>query len=201
MRVAAFVLAVILIPCAVHAQSVTAPPAGAEAPAAGLRMATWNVPGPLTLLSRGSAEFSLPADISPSPSPPMMQYSRADWELGRAWLGAIIGTGFAYVADLVVHYESDFSKGNMFLDEKDNAGEVTYNILFYGGLAPYYSLKQLRSVRPLGGSSWGGFLGGVVGSLAGLYYWTDRGKVQDAPGIAVMTGLTALGTVIGYNFF
>jgi len=201
MRVAAFVLAVTLIPCAVHAQLVSTPPGGTEVPAAGLRMAAWNVPGPLSLLSRGSGESPLLVDVSPPASAPMMQYGRADWELGRAWLGAIIGTGFAYVADLVVHYEGDFSKGNMFLNEKDSAGEVTYNILFYGGLAPYYSLKQLRAVRPLGGNSWAGFFGGVVGSLAGLYYWTDRGKVQDAPGIAVMTGLTALGTVIGYNFF
>ena len=70
-------------------------------------------PGPLTLAAR-------------TPSPPLpikfalkggerdlamrqMAYQRIDWELGRAWLGTVIGFAYAYIGDLIIHYENDFS--------------------------------------------------------------------------------------------
>jgi hypothetical protein len=130
-----------------------------------------------------------------------MQFHRPDWEFGRAWLGALIGTGFAYVADLIIHNQTDFSKGNMLLDEEPGYGEVVYNVLLYAGIPPYYSLGGLEKVIPRMGSRWGGYLGGVVGSLLGLAYWTDQGDVRSFRGGIVMTALTALGTQLGYHIF
>jgi hypothetical protein len=130
-----------------------------------------------------------------------MQFHRPDWEFGRAWLGALIGTGYAYIFDLVIHSQTDFSKGNMLLDEEPGYGEVVYNVLLYAGIPPYFSLGGLEKVIPRMGSRWGGYLGGVVGSLLGLAYWTDQGDVRSFRGGIVMTVLTALGTQIGYHIF
>jgi hypothetical protein len=159
-------------------------------------------PGPLTLsissLGLGNADISSHSRV---PAAAAYQYSRLDWEFGRAWLGAIIGTGLAYISDLVIHYDNDFSKANMMLNEKDSAGEVTYNILLYGGISPYYAMKGVHGVTPYTGSKLGSYALGAVGSILGLFYWTERAEVQDGASMIVMTGLTALGAQLGYHIF
>lgn len=187
-----------IAPAAVHAQQPEQVRAGTPA----LQTLLMRSPGPLAIAALSTDEAGwISVEATGMPPAPAMQYYRPDWEFGRAWLGAVIGTGLAYTFDLIVHYESDFSKGNMFLNEKGSGGEVTYNILLYSGLAPYYAMKGVYGVTPYSGNRWGGFAGGVVGSLLGLAYWTDRGEVQDAAGMIVMTGLTALGAQIGYHLF
>ncbi len=127
-------------------------------------------------------------------------YHRTDWEIGRGWLSAAIGLGFAYVGDLLIHYETDFSKANPMLDE-ERGGEVVYNILLYGGLTPYYALRGIKSVHPIGGNSVAGYLSGLVGTLAGLAYWTTTDDAHDPVGIILTTGLTSIFATIGYHAF
>ena len=153
-----------------------------------------------------AARFNLLDVISasdPLAAPAPMQYGigAADWEVGRAWLGSLVGLGYAYIGDLLVHYQTDFSKGNMFLNEDNGSGEVVYNVLLYGTFAPLFSLRSLRQVNPWYGNPTGGYLGGVVGSMAGLAYWTHLGKVNNAAGILVTSGLMAIGTTLGYHLF
>jgi hypothetical protein len=156
-------------------------------------------PTPLRL----SASFGLPTAIraAASPAPIQYGYGNPDMQLGRAWLGSLIGLASAYAGDLLIHYEGDFSRGNMFLNEDNGSGEVVFNVLLYGGLAPMFSLSGLRVVNPWYGNRTGGYLGGVLGSLAGLAYWTKLNDVTSAQGILVTSGLMALGTVLGYNIF
>ncbi len=159
-------------------------------------------PGPLTLSAQSPNRItSLINREASAPAAAAYQYSRPDWEFGRAWLGAAIGTGLGYTFDLIVHYESDFSKANPFLNEKSSGGEVTYNILLYTGLGSYYAMKGVHGVTPFAGNKWASFAGGAVGSLLGLAYWTERGVVQDASSILVTTGLTALGAQMAYHLF
>ncbi len=157
---------------------------------------------PLWMATRYSLSDVISAS-NPLAAPAPMQYGvgAADWEVGRAWLGSLIGLGYAYVGDLLVHYQTDFSKGNMFLDEDGSSGEVVYNVLLYSTFAPLFSLRSLRQVNPWYGSKTGGYLGGVVGSLAGLAYWTNLGEVNNAAGILVTSGLMAIGTTLGYHLF
>ena len=71
-----------------------------------------------------------------------MQYGwrRTDREIGRAWVGSMIGFFFAWVADLAIHQEYNFSKANWLwnegTDNKVQNGEVVFNILLYNGLTP-----------------------------------------------------------------
>ena len=158
-------------------------------------------PGPLTISSLSPAGATIGSRSRERVPAAAYQYARADWEFGRAWLGAIIGTGIAYIGDLVIHYNTDFSKGNMMLNEKDSAGEITYNVLLYGGITPYYAMRGVHGVTPYTGSKLGSYALGAVGSILGLFYWTERGEVQDVEAAVVLTGLTALGAQLGYHIF
>jgi hypothetical protein len=175
-------------------ESVTAPPGPVSL--IGVRVT------PLQLATRYSLSDVIAAS-DPLTAPAPMQYGvgAADWEVGRAWLGSLVGLGLAYAGDQLVHYQDDFSKGNMFLNEDNGSGEVVYNVLLYGAFAPLFSLRSLRRVNPWYGNPTGGYLGGVVGSLAGLAYWTNLGKVNSASGILVTSGLMAIGTTLGYHLF
>ena len=161
-------------------------------------------PGPLAL-----------AAIAPSPALPInvalqrgesdlamrqMAYQRIDWELGRAWLGTVIGFAYAYIGDLIIHYESDFSKGYYLLNEKKN-GDNVYNVLLYGGIPPYYAMRGIRSVNITKKNSLGSYLFGLVGSIAGLAYWSSTDDEESLVGFAVYTGLTTILADIGYHIF
>ncbi len=186
------------LPATAHAQQADL----TANPTAALKSLLAPSPGPLTLSTHSLA--TIDAGIRSrrrAPAAAAYQYSRPDWEFGRAWLGAVIGTGIAYIGDLVIHFDNDFSKGNMMLNEKDSAGEVTYNILLYGGISPYYAMKGVHGVTPYTGSKLGSYALGALGTILGLFYWTDRGEVQNAAAIFVTTGLTALGAQVGYHIF
>ncbi|MFO7768227.1 MAG: hypothetical protein R6W82_04630 [bacterium] len=159
------------------------------------------------LTGTGTLRISAPGALLPgtaleaaSGAPYQGYYHRIDWEIGRGWLSAAIGLGLAYVGDLLIHYETDFSKANPMLDE-ERGGEAVYNVLLYGGLTPYYALRGVKSVHPLGGNSVAGYLSGAVGTLAGLAYWTTTGDAHDPVAIILTTGLTSIFTTIGYHLF
>jgi hypothetical protein len=159
-------------------------------------------PTPLQMVVHNMQHPALRLALGDAPPTPMQYvYGRSDWEFGRAWLGSLIGLGFAYVSDLLIHYQTDFSKADPFLSEDDGSGEVVYNILLYGGFAPLFSLRGLRQVNPWYGNPTGGYLGGVAGALGGLALWTNEGKKESFRGIALTSGLMALGTTIGYHLF
>ncbi len=194
------VTALIILTLPAHSAAQTPMPVRPDVPS--LQALLTSTPGPLTLATHTTGSGILLLGRSTTPRPvAAMQFHRPDWEFGRAWLGALIGTGYAYIFDLVIHSQTDFSKGNMLLDEEPGYGEVVYNVLLYAGIPPYFSLGGLEKVIPRMGSRWGGYLGGVVGSLLGLAYWTDQGDVRSFRGGIVMTVLTALGTQIGYHIF
>lgn len=159
-------------------------------------------PTPLQMVVHDLQHPTLRMAFGEAPPTPMQYvYGRSDWEFGRAWLGSLIGLGFAYVGDLLIHYQSDFSKADPFLNEDDGSGEVVYNILLYGGFAPLFGLRSLRQVNPWYGNPTGGYLGGVVGALGGLALWSNEGTKESFRGIAITSGLMALGTTLGYHIF
>jgi len=194
-----------ILPTLVAALVAVAPPtASAQNAAVGL---SYHDLAAARIAGSGSLHLSVPGMLAPVPgagdaslTPYQSWYHRTDWEIGRGWLSAAIGLGFAYVADLVIHYETDFSKANPMLDE-ERGGEVVYNVLLYGGLTPYYALRGVKSVHPLGGNSVAGYFSGMVGTLAGLAYWTSTDDAHDPLAILLTTGLTSILTVIGYHAF
>jgi hypothetical protein len=148
-------------------------------------------------------EFTLirPSDqIRGAPVANQGYYRRTDWELGRAFIGSALGLTAAYFFNQIIHYESDFSKGNPLL-KQDRNGEVVYNVLLYGGISPYFALRGIQSVRPYGGNPTAAYFSGVVGTLLGMVYWTSTDTPLSVPGIAVTCLLTAITTTIGYNRF
>ncbi len=160
--------------------------------------------GPLTLAAATPARPAL-REVLPGyghPSVAMKQYGyrRLDWELGRAWLGTLIGFTYAYIGDLIIHYETDFSKGYYLLDEKNN-GDNVYNVLLYCGIPPYFAMRGIRSVSIMRKNSLGSYLSGLVGSVLGLIYWTNTGEKRSIAGFAAFTGLTTLCAHIGYSIF
>jgi len=161
-------------------------------------------PGPLALAARVpssalSINYTLQRETSDL-AMRQMAYQRIDWELGRAWIGTIIGFAYAYIGDLIIHYESDFSKGHYLLNEKQN-GDNVYNVLLYGGIPPYFAMRGVRSVNISKKNSLGGYLFGLVGSIAGLAYWSSTDNAESLVGFAVYTGLTTIMTDIGYHIF
>lgn len=160
--------------------------------------------GPLTLAARTPSpalpiKFALKGGER-DPAMRQMAYQRIDWELGRAWLGTVIGFAYAYIGDLIIHYESDFSKGHYLLNEEKN-GDNVYNVLLYGGIPPYYAMRGIRSVNITKKNSLGSYLFGLVGSIAGLAYWSNIGDQESLTGFAVYTGLTTIMAEIGYHIF
>jgi len=160
--------------------------------------------GPLTLAAATPArpvlKEVLPGYGHPSVAMKQYGYRRLDWELGRAWLGTLIGFTYAYIGDLIIHYETDFSKGHFLLDEESN-GDNAYNVLLYCGIPPYYAMRGIRSVSIMRKNSLGSYLTGFVGSVLGLIYWTNIGEQRSLAGIAAYTGLTTLCASIGYSIF
>ena len=161
-------------------------------------------PGPLAMAARAPSpalpiNAALPGGES-NRTMRQMAYQRIDWELGRAWLGTVIGFAYAYIGDLIIHYESDFSKGYYLLNEKKN-GDNVYNVLLYGGLPPYYAMKGIKSVNISRKNSLGSYLFGLVGSIAGLAYWTSLNDEESLAGFAVYSGLTTILADIGYHIF
>jgi hypothetical protein len=129
-----------------------------------------------------------------------MTYQRIDWELGRAWLGTLIGFAYAYIGDLLIHYEDDFSKAHYLLNEDKN-GDNVYNVLLFCGIPPYYAMRGIRSVNISRKNSLGSYLFGLAGSVAGLAYWTSTGDAESLAGFAVYSGLTTILAEIGYHLF
>lgn len=198
------------LPAAVSAQqaAVSNPPVTAQKVNFALP-----IPGPLAMAAAAPAP-SIPGNMTPvnrRSSVPMKQYgySRIDWELGRAWLGTLIGFAYAYIGDLIIHYDFDFSKANWLLNEGQDdvlekpvkRGEVVYNVLLYGGLPPYFAMQGIRSINITRKNSLGSYILGTIGSLAGLIYWTNTGELYSLKGVAAYTGLTALFSNIGYHIF
>ena len=161
-------------------------------------------PGPLALAARApSPVLPINAALQREKSDLAMRqmtYQRIDWELGRAWLGTVIGFAYAYIGDLIIHYESDFSKGHYLLNEDKN-GDNVYNVLLYGGIPPYYAMRGIRSVNITRKNSLGSYLFGLVGSIAGLAYWSSTDNEESLAGFAVYTGLTTILADIGYHIF
>ncbi|MFC1628377.1 hypothetical protein ACFL3H_04600 [Gemmatimonadota bacterium] len=147
-------------------------------------------------------------------APATMQYGwrQTDNEIGRAWLGSMIGFFFAWVADLAIHQEYDFSKANWLWNEGINNqvenGEVVYNILLYNGLTPLYAKNGITRASPVKTNGLPTYLSGLFGSLLGMWYWTDldrrnpdENNLYDLRGFAVYTGLTTLFTFVGHRIF
>lgn len=165
---------------------------------------SFSAPGPLAMAASAPV-YSLIGSRAPAgtrSAAPMKQfgYRRLDWEFGRAWLGTVIGFAYAYIGDLIIHYEFDFSKGHYLLDE-DKTGDNVYNVLLYCGIPPYYAMRGVRSVNIMQKNSLGSYLCGLVGSVAGLIYWTNTGEERSLAGFAAYTGMTALFANIGYHIF
>ncbi|MFC1559015.1 hypothetical protein ACFL39_00300 [Gemmatimonadota bacterium] len=174
--------------------------------------------GPLALSAstgRTSIDFiSLRPGIMRGTAPAAMQYGwrRTDREIGRAWVGSMIGFFFAWVADLAIHQEYNFSKANWLwnegTDNKVQNGEVVFNILLYNGLTPLYAKNSITRVSPVKTNGLPTYLSGLVGSLLGMWYWTDLDKrnpndnnLYDIRGFAAYTGLTTLFTFVGHRIF
>ncbi len=175
-------------------------------------------PGPLVLSAstvRTGVDFiSLRPGAMRGTAPAAMQYGwrRTDREIGRAWVGSMVGFFFAWVADLAIHQEYNFSKANWLWNEgtadKVQNGEVVYNILLYNGLTPLYAKNGITRVSPVKTNGLPTYLSGLVGSLLGMWYWTDldnrdpdKNALYDIRGIAVYTGLTTLFTFVGHRIF
>jgi len=159
--------------------------------------------GPLSLAARTPyAGSSLLTFRASSPAAPY-QWRRGDWEFGRAWLGSIIGMFYGWVGDMVIHYDTDFSKANWLWNEGQNkrghiiTGEVVYNILFYNGLTPLFATRGVRNMSPIKGDYLKTYLTSLAGGLAGMAYWTHLNELYDWRGFAAFTGLSALGAWIG----
>ena len=174
--------------------------------------------GPLALsasIGRTNIDFiSLRPGVMRGAAPAAMQYGwrRTDREIGRAWVGSMIGFFFAWVADLAIHQEYDFSKANWLwnegTDNKVQNGEVVFNILLYNGLTPLYAKNSITRVSPVKTNGLPTYLSGLVGSLLGMWYWTDLDKrnpndnnLYDIRGFAAYTGLTTLFTFVGHRIF
>ena len=165
---------------------------------------TFPTPGPLAMAASVPV-YALPVNISlagvrSSASMKQYGYQRLDWEFGRAWLGTVIGFVYGYIGDLIIHYEFNYSKGHYLLDEKKD-GDNVYNVLLYCGIPPYLAMRGVRSVSIMQKNSLGSYLCGLVGSVAGLIYWTNTGEERSIAGFAAYTGMTALFAQIGYHVF
>ncbi len=200
LRVSIAAALLISISANAHAQQsiVTAPPVTQS-----LDLSS-STPGPIALAARApSPALLINAAMQRGESDLAMRqmaYQRIDWELGRAWLGTVIGFAYAYIGDLIIHYEFDFSKANYLLNEDKN-GENVYNVLLYGGIPPYYAMRGIRSVNITRKNSLGSYLFGLAGSIAGLAYWTSTNDAKSLAGFAVYTGLTTILAEIGYRLF
>jgi hypothetical protein len=175
------------------------------------------VPGPLTLSAATSPlvrDFSsLHSGLLPGTAA-ARQYGwrRADRELGRTFLGSVAGFLFAWVADLAIHQEKDFSKANWLWnegpDDKVQNGEVVYNILLYNGLTPLYAKRGIMRVSPVKTNGLATYLSGLAGSLLGMWYWTELDKsnpkknaMDDIRGYLGFFGTTTLFTFLGHRIF
>ncbi len=163
-------------------------------------------PGPLARAARSPllSGFDLMTPLAAPPSPAVpYQWRRGDWEFGRAWIGASLGFFYGWFADMVAHYQTDFSKANWLWNEGLSSrghvihGEVVYNVLFYNGLAPLYATRGVRNISPIKGDFLGTYLTALAGGLGGMAYWTQVDDLYAWHGFAVFTGLTALGAWIG----
>jgi hypothetical protein len=159
--------------------------------------------GPLALAARTSTTNGIMLAGGASAPMKMYQWRRGDWEFGRGWIGSIIGMFYGWVADMAVHYQTDFSKANWLwnegLNERDQVinGEVVYNILFYNGLTPLFATRGVRHLSPLDGDFLLTYLTSLVGSLGGMAYWTHLNELHDWRGFVAFTGLSTLGAWIG----
>ncbi|MFC1545214.1 hypothetical protein ACFL44_00815 [Gemmatimonadota bacterium] len=174
--------------------------------------------GPLALsastVRSHTAFISLRPGTMRGATPAAMQYGwrRTDREIGRAWIGSMVGFFFAWVADLAIHQEGDFSKAswlwNEGIDNKVQNGEVVFNILLYNGLTPLYAKNGILRASPVKTNGFPTYLSGLVGSLLGMWYWTnldnsdpDTNALYDIRGFAAYTGLTTLFTFVGHRIF
>ena len=174
-------------------------------PAPGLLTSAASVP-------LGSATIPLQPGIRAA-TPFAMQYGwrRTDREIGRTLFGAVTGFFFAWVADLVIHQEYDFSKANWLWNEgtrtKVQNGEVVYNILLYNGLTPLYAKRGILRASPVKTNGFATYMSGLVGSLLGMWYWTELDKrekgagMEDLRGFGAYFGLTTLFTFMGHRIF
>lgn len=174
-----------------------------------------HTPGPL-LVAAGTSRFDLYSlSTSSEYSPPAaMQagWRRTDYELGRAWLGSVFGFFGAWIADMVIHHEFDFSKANWLWNEQTSGksnqfsdkvqnGEVVYNVLLYCGLTPFYAKRGMQLASPVKGNGLMTYLCSLTGSLIGMYYWTQLDELYDIRGFAAFTGLSTLGAFLGNRIF
>ncbi len=172
-------------------------------------------PGPLTFavtVPMGSDVHSLRPGIGATAAP-ARQYGwrRTDREIGRAFFGAVTGFFFAWIADLAIHQEYDFSKANWLWNEgtrrKVQNGEVVYNILLYNGLTPLYAKRGILRASPVKTNGFATYVSGLVGSLLGMWYWTELDKkggtpaMEDLRGYGAYFGLTTLFTFLGHRIF
>ena len=170
-------------------------------------------PGPLAMAAALPAPllsvYAAPSFESAAIPARQYGYRRVDFELARAWLGTVVGFAYAYIGDLIIHYEDDFSKAHYLLNEDKN-GDNVYNVLLYGGIPPYYAMRGVRSASIMKKDSLGSYLCGLVGSIGGLVYWTslyeegedlNDDKKKLLMGFAVYSGLTAILADIGYYLF
>jgi len=168
-----------------------------------------------------TAAAALPPGIETVPLQPGSRFAaaaarqygwrRTDREIGRTLFGAVTGFFFAWVADLAIHQEYDFSKANWLWNEgtrnKVQNGEVVYNILLYNGLTPLYAKRGLLRASPVKTNGFATYMSGLVGSLLGMWYWTELDKqggsaaMEDLRGYGVYFGLTTLFTFLGHRIF
>ncbi len=203
LRLFCSLLLLLALPCSLSAQTAIGPTVPQTSVTVGLQAAAY---GPLALAARNSRPGGIlrPALGTGSgvPGAPY-QWRRGDWELGRAWLGSVIGMFYGWCADMITHYHTDFSKANWLWNEGSNErdriinGEVVYNVLFYNGLTPLFATRGVRNISPMKGDFLKTYLTSLAGGLAGMAYWTHLNELYDWRGFAAFTGLSTLGAWLG----